>query len=372
MLLMGTTPAEGKGPVHATRLGALRRPRRSRTPPERHPGRPGTRLLPRGRGRVARHHRRGRLLRPALHEGPGRPRPGRGHAQAAGGADPHGRLRGVPAAGAGRGDAVQRGRPARHQHGRTRHRPRPGQRAAPGRLRPQPDQRRVAVRVRPGPGRPAGPDHRVRAHRAGDRVPAERVRGRLGHPGGPARPDRAAGGAPDRGPAPAAAERRRHVRHRPAHPADRGHDRRPRTRAAAGRRAAGQRGPRQAGRDGRAGGRAGNREDPRGARRDRAGAAAPRSSALAPARGADLAARRRGQLGVLPARGPADGRAAQPLPGGPAAGEHRQAGSRPRPARRNGRRWPAGSRGRRTRRCGRGRARRSDRRRGRWTAGARW
>jgi len=37
MLLMGTTPAEGKGPVHAARLGALHRPRRSRTPPQRHP-----------------------------------------------------------------------------------------------------------------------------------------------------------------------------------------------------------------------------------------------------------------------------------------------------------------------------------------------
>src|SRR6266542_2264497 len=83
------------------------------------------------------------------------------------------------------GPAV-RDRAARHQHGRARASARPGQRPAPGRVRPQPAQRHVAVRLRPGPGRPAGPDHRVRAHRAGDRVPAERVRGRLDHPGGPA------------------------------------------------------------------------------------------------------------------------------------------------------------------------------------------
>ena len=87
---------------------------------------------------------------------------------------------------------------------------------------------------------------------------------------------------------------------------------------------AGQRGPRQAGRHGRAGRRAGNREDPRGAGRDRSGAAAARSPALAPARGADLAARRRGQLSLLPARGPADGRAAEPLHGRPTTGERRQ------------------------------------------------
>ncbi len=162
------------------------------------------------------------------------------------------------------------------------------------------------------------------------------------------------------------------VHHRPAHPADRGHDRRRRARPAAGRRPAGQRGPRQAGRHGRAGRRAGNRKDSRGAGRDRPGAAAARSSALAPARGTDLAARRRRELGLLPAGGPADGRAAEPLRGRPAAGECREAWPRPRPARRSGRRWPAGCRGRRTRRCGRDQARRSGRRRARWRAGARW
>ena len=113
-------------------------------------------------------------------------------------------------------------------------------------------------------------------------------------------------------------------------------------------------------------------KDPRGAGRDRPRAATARSCALAPARGADLAARRRRELGLLPAGGPADGRAAEPLRGRPAAGEHREARLRPRPARRSGRRWPAGCRDRRTRRCGRDPARRSDRRRARWRAGARW
>ena len=223
---MGTAPADGKGPVHATRLGALRRPCRGRTPPERHPRRPGARLLPRRRGRVL----PGTINEVAFFVLPYM----KGPAVLDRAAEmPKLQVVQTLTAGyeeflplVGGGDAVQRGRPARHQHGRTRPRPRPGQRAAPGRLRPQPDQRRLAVRVRPGPGRPAGPDHRVRAHRAGDRAPAERLRGRLGHPGGPARPDRAAGGAPDRGPAPAAAAGRRHVPHRPAHPADRGHDRR--------------------------------------------------------------------------------------------------------------------------------------------------
>ena len=173
--------------------------------------------------------------------------------------------------------------------------------------------------ARPVARRPAGPDRRVRAHRAGDRAPAARLRGRLGHARGAARPPGAAAGAPDRGPAPAAAPGRRHLHHRPAHPADRGHDRRPRARAAAGRSPAGQRGPRQAGRHRRPGRRAVGRADPRGARRDRAGTPAARPSPLAPARGLDLTARRGRELGLRPARGPADRRAAEPFRHGPAA-----------------------------------------------------
>ena len=97
----------------AARLGALRRPRRGRTAPGAHPGRAGPRLLPRGgRGRSPRHLRRGRLLRPSLHEGAQRPVQAGGHAQAPGRADPHRRLRGVPADGAAGRDAVQRGWPA--------------------------------------------------------------------------------------------------------------------------------------------------------------------------------------------------------------------------------------------------------------------
>ena len=96
-------------------------------------------------------------------------------APAGGRADAHGRLRGRAPAAAGRGDAVQRGRAARHQHGRAGGGARPGQRTASGLVRQEPGLGPLGPPARPVAGRPAGADRGLRAHRRRPSRPACRA-----------------------------------------------------------------------------------------------------------------------------------------------------------------------------------------------------
>ena len=297
---------------------------RHRRPPRRRP----RRLLPRRR-LLARQRRRGRVPRRALPQGSRGAPPRGGDDQPAGRPDPDRRRRELRPAGARRRPAVQRRRRPRRQHRRDGAGPGAGQRAAPRRLRPAADHRHLEGPLRLVAGRQARPDHRLRPHRRGHRRPAGRLRGRPRSPGSPAGPATASPRcAPIDDLHDVLPARRGRLRHRPAHPADRGPDRRGRAGPAARRRAAGQRRPRQARRHRRAAsaetasGRiraALDVTDPSRCRRTtRCGRS--RACSIAPHVGGASSA-------FWPRVGPADRRPAAPLRRGRAAGErhHRPA-----------------------------------------------
>ena len=144
--------------------------------------------------------------------------------------DPDRRRGELHAARARRGHPLQRRRRARRQHRRAGGRADPGQRPAPRRLRPAAARGPLGAAVRPRAGRPAGADHRLRPHRrrpSSGGWPASRSPRSPGWPAGP---------GPDRRrctPSPSCdallPDADVAIVDRPAHPGDRGSDRRRRS-----------------------------------------------------------------------------------------------------------------------------------------------